>query len=187
MSFIKQDYICPNCKKKNKYKLYAEIDNKYIQKVINRELFTQCCKYCKTSIITDYSVNLVTENYKIIYTPNNNEIPKEKCEIKTRVCDLYDDFKEKILIFEDELNDVLIEFIKSFIMTQMTKEELGMIDNIRYNTKNQDDLIFSLIGLNKIVKFPIIDYMELIKKCKLKKIKKIVMIDQYTYKKYIKI
>ena len=187
MAPIKEDIKCPNCKRKNRIKVIEECNSNHVESIIDRTFFTIKCKTCNESITVDYPLKLVTDKYIIYYTPTENKAIKDKtkCEIK-RVCDTYDDFKEKLLIFEDELNDVLIEFIKGFYKTQLDKETLSAMTDIRYNCKLENQIVFSLVGANKSIGCPIIFYEELLRRSKIKKIKHAELIDETTYRKYFR-
>lgn len=182
---VKDDYKCPKCKKKNRYKIYDEITSNQIPKIIDRTLFTFTCSECHEKITIDYPVILKNKDYIIYYTPSSDKSLKDKSPYSIkRVCDTYDDLKEKILILEDELNDIIIEFIKAFLLTQIPERD--EVTNIRYNSKDNNNLIFHLFGINKDISCHINFYYDLKDRSKLKKIKDAIVIDNLTFRKYFK-
>lgn len=186
MTVLKEEFKCPKCKKKNRIKIHEEINNDLIDKIITRELFTFECKDCHEKIIVDYPLKIVGKNYLIYYTPGKNlEINDNSKEI-LRVCDTFDDLKEKLLILEDELNDIVIEFIKMFLIRQLDKEIKDEMTDIRYDGKNEENLLFYLIGPNKTIGCNIEFYNNIFKRMKLKRIEKCVVIDSNTFDKYYK-
>ena len=102
------DFICPTCKNKKRITINDEYNEKNIEKILDRSLFNIKCDKCNTSVYLDYKFVLKTPKYSLSYG-----------EFKDvdRICLSYDDIKEKILIYEDKLNDCLIELSKRKILT----------------------------------------------------------------------
>lgn len=186
MNYIKEDFKCPNCNKKFIIKIYKEVSEDVVPSIITRDFFKQVCPHCKNEVITDYELNINTPNYYIYYTPMKDS-DKPLVKDITRVCDTYDDLKEKILIFEDGLNDILVEFLKMYIKNELKTDDRFSLKCIRYDSKNEDNLIFSLVGDNQNIGIPITMYDKLYSKCKFKKIKKGIVIDNSNYYKYFKL
>lgn len=186
---IKEEYICPKCKHKNRIKIYEIVEKDNIKKIIDRSLFYYECKKCHEKVSIEYPLKVRGYNYQIYYTPGKNDDIDEHNFLINRVCDTYSDLKEKVLILEDKLNDIVIEELKNQI-----KKKLGYLDisdiesleTIRYNSKDESNLNFSLVGIGKLVGISITEYRNLEDGIKIKKIKKSVLIDEYTYKKYIR-
>lgn len=185
MTKIKSDLKCPKCKKKNRIKLYDEVTE--ITKVIDRSLFTFTCSSCQENITIDYPFILKRENYIIYYTPTSNSSIKDTSGKKIkRVCDTYIDLKEKILILEDGLDDIVIEFIKLFLVELMNEEDKKNITDIRYNSKEDNQLIFYLFGINQSIGSSINFYENIKKKSKCKTIKDACVVDSKTFNDYFK-
>lgn len=170
----KIDIKCPNCNEKIRAKIYNEITEDKIPSIIDDSLFKVKCKKCDKEIKIDYPIKLETTNYILTY--NIKEIESSK---KTRITESYNDFREKVIIFNDDLNDILIEFLKDYIIRNMS-----LVDKeIRYDSMNEENLIFTIIGEQNVginIKF----YNELLNKAKIKDNK---IIDSNTYIKYIKL
>lgn len=187
MSILKEDFKCPNCKKKNRVKMIKECDNENIISIINRDIFSFVCSSCGEKIIIDHPLKLIGENYIIHYTPASDENIKDQKKEFMRVCDTFEDFKEKILIFEDNLNDIIIEFIKKFLLNQLEENIKNEVTDIRYDGNNEENLIFYLCGLKKSVGCSKSFYQELLNKSKIKKIDKCINIDSNTFSDYFKL
>lgn len=186
MASIKEDFKCPNCKKKNRIKIRKEISSEEIDKIIDRSLFKVECLSCHEQIVLDYPIKVIDNNYIIYYTPTEtNEIEDEYHEYM-RICDTFDDFKEKLMIMNDNLNDIVIEFIKDYVFNQLDKDIKKEVRDIRYDGCNEKNLIFYLIGAKQSVGCDKELYNSILKKCKIKKIDKCVNIDHETYRKYFK-
>lgn len=186
MTKVKQEFICPKCNKKNRIKIHDDITDEEIEKVINRELFSYHCKNCNESLIIEYPLKITGSNYCIYYTPTKTDSIDDNCKEYMRICDTYNDLKEKILIFQEDLNDIVIEFIKRFLLTQLDVETQKNTREIRFNNIYNDTITFSLIGENKTIGCSMDFYNKIQKKLKIKKIDKCVLIDENTFDKYYK-
>lgn len=188
MTVNKEFIKCPKCKHKIKIKIITNITHDEINSIIDRSLFEVKCKECNETIVALYPLIIETENYIIHFDPSyDKSIVKDKIKNKTkRLCLDYDDLKEKILIFEDNLNDVIIEFIKEFYKHQLDKETKKKLNDIRYNSIVDNNIVLSLIGVNKNIACPLEVYKELEKRCKIKSIKNAIIIDETSYRKYFK-
>ena len=184
---IKEDIKCPKCKKKNRVKMISEPTKEMIPSIKDSTYFSHTCKYCDEVITLDYPLKITTDNYIVYYTPTVNETIKDKTKNKIkRVCDTYDDLKEKLLILSDDVNDIVIEFLKGFYMKQLDEEVRNLTTTIRYNCKLEDKLVFSLVGANRSIACPLFFYNEILRRSRIKKIKYAIQIDSNNYLKYFK-
>ena len=184
---IKEDIKCPKCKKKKRVKMISEPTKEMIPSIIDRTFFSHTCKYCDEVITLDYPLKITTENYIVYYTPTVNETIKDKTKNKIkRVCDTYDDLKEKLLILEDNIDDIVIEFIKGFYLKQLDEETRKNVSTIRYNCIDNNNIVLSLIGANKSIACPMFFYQEILRRSRTKKTKYAVQIDSTNYNKYYK-
>lgn len=186
MATLKEDFKCPNCKKKNRIKIKSEVTSKDIDKILDRSLFKVKCLSCGEAITVDYPIKVVDDSFLIYYTPCSSEEIEDDYHEYMRVCDTFEDFKEKLLIMRDSLNDILIELIKDYVIIELDEEIKKDVKDIRYDGQNDDNLIFYLIGAGKSAGCRKEIYANLLKKCKTKKIKKCVNVDHLTYEKYLK-
>ena len=160
MSITKYDIKCPKCNSKNRFKVNDELDDKKIMDVINREVFHLLCKNCHQDIYVEYPFKISNDRFLIYYTPTKKDEIEDTYHEYMRVCDTFADLKEKLLIYNDNLNDIIIEFIKTFLLNKMDDELKDTSTELRYDN--------------------------LKKKMKIKKIKKCILIDKDTYQKYYK-
>lgn len=187
MATLKEDVRCPNCKKKNRIKMRSEVSGAEIDKIVDRSLFKLKCLSCGESIVVESPLKVTGDNYIVYYTPcETKEIEDEHREYM-RICDTFDDFKEKLLIMNDSLNDIVIEFIKDYVLAQINDEIKKEVRDIRYDGSNEENLIFYLIGASQSVGCSKEIYSNILKKSKIKRINKCVNIDHQTYWKYFKV
>lgn len=181
----KEDFKCPKCGKKNRIKIYDTLSSDDIPNIITRDIFTKECPECHEKTTVEYGVTVTGENFIVVFTPSSNE--DVDIQIKKdimRVCDTFDDFKEKLMILNDGYNDIIIEFIKEFLLKQMDEDMRNETTEIRYDGDNEENLIFYLRGCNKAIGCGKYFYNELLKKSKIKKIDRCINIDSNTYHNY---
>lgn len=186
MAHIKEDIRCPNCRKKNRIKIRSAISSDEIDKIIDRSIFKLECLSCHEQIVVDYPMKVIDDNFIIYYTPTEDKEIEEQYHQYMRVCDTFADFKEKLMIMHDELNDIVIEFIKDYSLNQLDEDLRKDIRDIRYDGSNEENLIFYLLGAKQSIGVNRKLYDSILKNCKLKKIKKCVNVDHNTYRKYFK-
>ena len=181
MNYRKEELKCPKCKKKLKVKVYNIFDESKITDILNKDIFKVTCNDCNETFYVDYPFELDTDRYHLFYTPfedDNKDLIKNKIN---RVCNDFNDIREKILIFESELNDIVIEYLKAYIGGQLKNDE---IKDIRFDSIIDDKLIFALIGIEQNAGIDRKVYDEIMKKSK---IKDNIIINQDNYKDYIKV
>ena len=122
------DFVCPTCKHKKRITINDEYNETHIDKLLDKSIFKFKCDNCKTDILLDYNFVLRTKKYSISYGDAKDV---------DRVCKSIDDFKEKVLIYEDNLNDIFIELAKKKIEHELKKEL-----DLRYDGCDDDKLIF---------------------------------------------
>lgn len=184
----KEYFKCPKCGKKINIKIYDVLNNDDIPNIITREIFTKECPFCHEKVTVEYPIKVIGDNYVVIYTPSKDEeIKDENKKDIMRICDTFDDFKEKLMILYDGYNDIIIEFIKEFLVKQMDEEMKSDLKEIRYDGDNEENLIFYLRGCETHIGCGKYFYDELLKKSKLKKVDKCVLIDFNTYHNYFRL
>lgn len=182
----KEEFVCPKCKKKNRIKLPYEVESDKIESIITREIFNHKCKGCGETITLDHNLKITGDNFLVYYTPGSNKEINDSGKEILRVCDTYEDLKEKMLIINDNLFDITVEFIKVYLLKQLDKELLADVTDMRYDGRDEENLIFYLLGANKSIGCSIKFYDLMYKKLKYKKISKCVLIDKDTFDKYYK-
>lgn len=187
MTVTKEDVRCPNCKKKNRIKIRSEVSSEEIDKIVDRSLFKVKCLSCGETIVVEYPLKVTGDNYIVYYTPCKTKTIEDEHREYMRICDTFDDFKEKLLIMNDSLNDIVIEFIKDYVLTQIDDDIKKEVRDIRYDGSDEEKIIFYLIGANQSIGCSKEIYSNILKKSKIKKIDKCVNIDHQTYQKYFKL
>ena len=187
MTTIKSEFTCPKCKKKNRFKYSEIVPVDKVTDIYNKNIIKHKCKYCGEEIMVDQPLLIEKDTYKVIYVNGQTECSKDKVDKPTRLCDTYDDFKEKVLIFEDDLNDLVIELIKGMLIYKLDEDVRRDVRDIRFDSKTDDKLKFFLIGLGKGIEFPLSIYNNMLKRSKIKKIKTCIHVDINNYNKYIKL
>ena len=186
MSYKKEEVKCPKCGKKIRVKVYTKFDESQVADILDRSIFEITCSKCGNKTYTDYQVDLETPNYYLYYTPASDKSKKYVKGKITRVCDTYAEFKEKILILEEGLNDILIEFIKMYIKNELKGEELEDYKEVRFDSVIDDNIIFTLVGLKKNVAIKKDFYNHLLEHSKIKEPRKAIVLDRSNFWKYHK-
>ena len=129
------DFYCPHCKEKKRITITDEYNESNIDSLLDRSKFKIRCDICNQETIIDYNFLLKTKKYSISYGEQKDV---------DRFSLTYDDFKEKVLIYEDELNDILIELMKKRLNHDIRKEY-----EFRYDGMNDNQIIFYSIDSNE--------------------------------------
>ena len=129
------DFYCPHCKEKKRITINDEYNELNIDKLLDRSIFKIKCDKCFQETIVDYNFILKTKKYSISYGEQKDV---------DRITLTYDDFKEKVLIFEDKLNDIIIELMKKKLNYDIKKDY-----ELRYDGMNDNQIIFYSIDSNE--------------------------------------
>ena len=178
MAVSKIDFNCPSCSKKNRIKIKNVYSNEEITDIIDRSIFKVKCTKCDKETTLDYPFTYICDDY-IIYYNMEDTIEDNKTK---RICKTYDDVKEKLLIFNDNLNDIVIEYIKLFIESELKKEKV--FTEVRYDSLINNELRFYVINKKEYANISIDFYNDLLSKGKLKEVKGAAIIDANTCLKY---
>ncbi len=186
MALKKIDVHCPKCNKKNRIKIRENFTEEDIPNLVDRSALKHTCLICGESWTLDYPIKVESDDYLILYT--KEEISDELEEKKVmRVCHTYEDFKEKLLIFNDNLNDIVIEFIKDFLYRKLEDSIKKEVTEMRYDGSNDNELIFYLLGVKKSIGCTKEFYESIKKQSKLKKSKGCIEVHSSNYHKYFKL
>lgn len=166
-------HTCPNCKYEQNVSVYPVInlqtDKDIYEDLFSLDLFKITCPNCKKTTIIQYDC-LVIDMFKkyiiYLYTSNdlqffNNSIDQFIYSIKdnqqynnifndlkhTRVVTSLNQLLEKLLIFDYDLNDKIIEIMK---LGLYDKERLDkdIYKNVCFNKIEQDKLIFTCFNIH---------------------------------------
>lgn len=179
MQYKEQTISCPKCKKNIKIRMLEQIDQSKFDDVISRKIFKFKCVYCKNEVIIDYPTTFIGENFEVCYKMTK----KKSDKLYLRECYDFDDFKEKLLIFSANLNDIAIEFIKDYLRRAINEKNI----DIRFDSKDEENIIFYMMEKNEYIGFKIEQYFQLLSHTKIKNIKKFKEINHTNYLKYIKV
>ena len=131
----KETYCCPKCKQYGEFKMYetinVDLDHTLKEKVISGELFTWTCPHCneKMLVLYDFLYHDMTREFMIYFSPSKSSEYKDSINDMLdkfpgmrgrtyRIVDDYNQLKEKIRIFESELDDIVIELSKVLMKYQ---------------------------------------------------------------------
>lgn len=145
-----QEITCPNCGKKHSFRVWDSIntmENPELKETVrNNETFTFRCENCGASALLNYNFIYHAPEEKLFMVCNADgsdyTVMKETLtdrsnafkEYTKRIVLSYNDFKEKLLIFDAGLNDKIVEIMKS-----------GMYANVEahYQDKEIDEIFFA--------------------------------------------
>lgn len=181
MQEIKYDYNCPNCGKKIKINAYPLInlqsDKNLYKDLFSLDLFRIECDYCKhifmiqyDTIIVDmykkYIVYLFLSDTKENFYKNINDVIENKFKLNMRQNEIWNELKhtrlvtslnellEKLLIFDYDLDDRIIELIKRGLYQKNRLDE-EIYESIRFNKLEKDSLLFTCFNTKDIKIQPI--------------------------------
>lgn len=145
-------YTCPYCGKHFEITVYdsisAEADKDLRDRCLSGEVFQQLCPHCNKEFLVQNDLLYVDPYHKFVLFVSDKEVPEAvkkavagplvKQGYKLRRCATVREFTEKISIFEDGADDVLVELARydSFIEFVDNKkgkpEEVTSVDYERY-------------------------------------------------------
>lgn len=166
------EHTCPNCKHKQRINIYPIInlqtDKDLYEDLFNLNLFKITCNKCKKTTIIQYDC-IVVDMFKkyIIYLFTSDNLQKFNANIdqyisniksnpqyndifnnlsKTRVVTSLNQLLEKMLIFDYDLNDKIIEIMK---LGLYNKDRLNkdIYSTICFNKIENDKLIFTCFNM----------------------------------------
>ena len=173
-------YKCPYCGKEFEVSIYdsvnTRIDVDEVDKCKSGDIFKKLCPHCHTDFMLMNPFVYTDPDNKFVLYLSDDEIPEsiheiaeplDKAGYKLRRCRTITEFTEKIQIFEDGIDDILVELAKydsfiefidnrkgnaedvSSIEYQHTKDDVMKI-NIRCDDKGLSFLI-PMAGLEEVV------------------------------------
>ncbi len=160
----KKSVTCPSCSEEGVMEICSSVnvdmEPKMKEKVGSREIFTYTCPHChaKITVAYDFLYHDPQEQYMIYLLPNGSEhsfgdIESFKSERLSgyrlrEVADI-NSLLEKIMLFDDGLDDRCIEICKLYLSEQYASQHKGKkLFGIYYNGKSEEgDLLeFFLFG-----------------------------------------
>lgn len=151
MSVVKKkEIVCPNCGKRYKLDLIVGINNaenpEFKDKILKENFFKYTCKNCNYECHMLYPLLYtdIQRNYCIAFTPlagMSSEIKANKqmeMMLKRRVKSS-SELKEKILIFDNQLNDMAVEITKSALCSNISRANSGKKVKAYFSRINEDE------------------------------------------------
>ena len=195
----KENIECPNCKKIGKKVIWesinVDLDPEMKEEIKSGKIFEYKCPKCKESFNIDYPLlyHDMTNKYFIYYTLDDKvpELPDEYNLLKgykSRMVKSIHDFREKVIVLDDNYDDLIIEVIKMFILTKMEDKNFNDFLGIHFLNREKDDLVFeiSFKTFTQNASIPYEMYEELKKNMKFNKLKEFEEVSIRTIGKLMK-
>ena len=200
---------CPDCGYTGEYKVYdsINIDDEsktnpmFKRKIIDNSLFLYTCSRCLSKYYIEYPFlyNDVKNNFMVWCLPDNAtqaEIDNiKKVDMRTykgilRIVIGKFDFIDKLNVFENKLDDIAIESIKTFVFSIVDKEERREIKSIMFNGLNMENKTLEFVFIKdqeqtKMMSVPFEFYGQIKNMLKEKEIKGFEIIDQASYSAFV--
>lgn len=200
---------CPDCGYTGEYKVYdsINIDDEsktnpmFKRKIIDNSLFLYTCSRCLSKYYIEYPFlyNDVKNNFMVWCLPDNAtqaEIDNiKKVDMRTykgilRIVIGKFDFIDKLNVFENKLDDIAIESIKTFVFSKVDKEERREIKSIMFNGLNMENKTLEFVFIKdqeqtKMMSVPFEFYGQIKNMLKEKEVHGFEIIDQASYSTFV--
>ena len=159
---------CPQCGSKNHIHVYKSInaqeDVKLRDKILSGQLFDFYCPYCEYRARLYYPClyNDVKNKFMVYFIPGieKGQITDRAVEIEfenmpkitKRIVPTFNEFREKIIIFEAELDDMAVELTKSAVAGAVHKKKNMDASEGYFSVYNKESNIIGFtffLGVNK--------------------------------------
>lgn len=156
---------CPNCGGHNKVVIYGSInpaeDITLRRDVLSDKLFTYSCVHCKYEARLCYPVlyNDVKNRFMVYFIPSSEKnyltdrvLERENVKlapVKKRLVTSYNDFKEKIILFEAGLDDMAAELTKLALEEALRRSEKKEVRDGYFSVYNKDEIGFTYFTPDK--------------------------------------
>ena len=210
MSRIRYEKIrCQDCGAEGEYKIYDSInideesryDRFFKRKIIDNSLFLYTCPRCASKCYIEYPFlyNDVKNNFMVWSLPDNatqTEIDNvRRVDMRTyngtlRIAIGKYDFIDKLNVFENKLDDIAIESIKTFTFSKVDNSEKKFVKSIMFNGVNEETRNLEFVFIrddesNKMVNVPVEFYGQIKTMLKEKEIKGFEIVDQASYGNFV--
>ncbi len=200
---------CPDCRRQGEFKVYDSIniddetrfDRNFKRKIIDSDIFLYSCPSCGSKFYIEYPFlyNDIKNNFMVWCLPDmasEAEIENiKKVDMRTyngtlRIAIGKFEFIDKLNVFENKLDDLAIESIKTFAFSKVSDEDKKetksfMFNGINGNTKNLEFVLIKNDESSKLINVPLGFYGEIKSRLKEKEVKGFDIIDQASYYNYI--
>lgn len=200
---------CPDCGYTGQYKVYdsiniddeSKVNPMFKRRIIDHSLFLYTCDRCKSKFYIEYPFlyNDVKNNFMVWCLPDNAtqaEIENiQKVDMRTykgtlRIVIGKFDFIDKLNVFENKLDDIAIESIKTFVFSKVDSNERKYIKSIMFNGVNMENKTLEFVFIKddentKMMSVPVEFYGQIKTMLKEKEIHGFEIIDQASYGSYV--
>lgn len=204
-----EEVICNACGNTGSFKIYDSIniddetrtDRFFKRKIIDNSLFLYICPKCGDKFYIEYPFlyNDVKNNFMIWYLPENVTQPEinnvKKVDMRTyngtlRIAIGKYDFIDKLNVFENKLDDLAIESIKTFTLSKVESSEKRYVNSIMFNGVNEKSRNLEFVFIrddnsNTMMNVPVEFYGQIKDMLKEKEVKGFEIINQDTYGGFI--
>lgn len=196
--FHKETLKCPTCQESieavfwDKITIEETAELQFKEDVKTGKLFKAVCPNCQMTYHLNYPVLYEDKqhHFMIYYIPNESknvqvDFPDTNDSSYTyRIAGTYFEFIEKILIFENQLNDIVIELIKA-VMLQKEKN-LQKCKGVYFAALSDKKISFQILGHeHAFISYPRDAYEELAKNLKFRQIDDFQLINLKTFNNFI--
>lgn len=200
---------CPDCGYTGQYKVYdsiniddeSKINPMFKRKIIDNSLFLYTCDRCLSKYYIEYPFlyNDVKNNFMVWCLPDNAtqaEIDNiKKVDMRTykgilRIVIGKFDFIDKLNVFENKLDDIAIESIKTFVFSKVDKDERKEIKSVMFNGINFENKTLEFVFIKdqektKMMSVPFEFYGQIKNMLKEKEVHGFEIIDQASYTTFV--
>ena len=200
---------CPDCGYTGQYKVYdsiniddeSKINPMFKRKIIDNSLFLYTCDRCLSKYYIEYPFlyNDVKNNFMVWCLPDNAtqaEIDNiKKVDMRTykgilRIVIGKFDFIDKLNVFENKLDDIAIESIKTFVFSKVDKDERREIKSVMFNGLNMENKTLEFVFIKdqektKMMSVPFEFYGQIKNMLKEREVKGFEIIDQASYSAFV--
>ena len=142
---------CPRCGTKQEFTLFPVINGSnpdLREKFLDGSLTTLTCPECGFSGVVEYPLvyHDIEEKFSIFFEPGgesrtadlSHTLPAHlESEMRLRLVHTQDDFREKIYIFRDKLDDRVVELVKDAILKEMEAKKEKVIPEALYYAEDR--------------------------------------------------
>ncbi|HJJ55475.1 MAG TPA: CpXC domain-containing protein [Methanocorpusculum sp.] len=148
MKSVLKTISCPKCGSKQEFTMYTSInaatDKELSDKYLSGELTTLKCQHCGFTGIVEYPLlyHDLNKKFSIFFSPDKDTrsepLPKDVLphhlvsSMRFRLVHHSEDFREKIFIFRDSLDDRIIETVKDSIIREMKARSESVVPTALY-------------------------------------------------------
>lgn len=168
---------CPNCGVPQEVSMYETVnvtaEPAFKDQIFRRALNHTECPHCQSEILSELLYYDRSRNFMISLRPDGDRTGEELSRRKVRlivedmtlrIVHQYDDLIEKIRIFENKLDDCLIEFLKLTLWPKIASRKKARLpgNEIRLIGMTWPHLLFQLTldGRRKEILLPYEDYLK---------------------------